>query len=97
MALRERFLPGTAAWRATVLVGAWGGGGNNWLADNNGTWVRLEGYPTSTIPAVVLGHNYGCEALFADGHVAFLKATMNYKTYLALSTRSGGETISNDY
>ena len=39
----------------------------------------------------------GVNFLFADGHVAFLKATMNYKTYLALSTRAGGETISNDY
>jgi hypothetical protein len=35
--------------------------------------------------------------LFADGHVAFLKATMNYKTYVALSTRGGGEVISGDY
>ena len=39
----------------------------------------------------------GVDFLFADGHVAFLKATMNYKTYKALSTRSGGEVISGDY
>jgi prepilin-type processing-associated H-X9-DG protein/prepilin-type N-terminal cleavage/methylation domain-containing protein len=39
----------------------------------------------------------GVNFLFADGHVTFLKSTMNYKTYLALSTRSGGEVISGDY
>jgi prepilin-type N-terminal cleavage/methylation domain-containing protein/prepilin-type processing-associated H-X9-DG protein len=39
----------------------------------------------------------GVNFLFADGHVTFLKATMNYKTYLALATRAGGEVISGDY
>jgi prepilin-type N-terminal cleavage/methylation domain-containing protein/prepilin-type processing-associated H-X9-DG protein len=39
----------------------------------------------------------GVDFLFADGHVAFLKRTMDYRTYLALSTRAGGETISGDY
>jgi hypothetical protein len=36
--------------------------------------------------------------LFGDGHVAFLKSTMNYRTYLALATRAGGEVVSSgDY
>ncbi len=39
----------------------------------------------------------GVNFLFADGHVAYLKATMNYQTYVALSTRSGGEAIGGDY
>ena len=39
----------------------------------------------------------GVNFLFADGHVAFLKATMSYKVYVALCTRAGGEAISNDY
>ena len=39
----------------------------------------------------------GVHFLFADGHVAFLKSTMSYTTYLALATRAGGETISADY
>ena len=39
----------------------------------------------------------GVNFLFADGHVTFLKSTMNYKTYVALSTRAGGEAISGDY
>jgi prepilin-type N-terminal cleavage/methylation domain-containing protein/prepilin-type processing-associated H-X9-DG protein len=39
----------------------------------------------------------GVNFLFADGHVTFLKSTMNYKTYLGLSTRAGGEVLSGDY
>jgi prepilin-type processing-associated H-X9-DG protein len=36
----------------------------------------------------------GANFLFVDGHVTFLKSTMNYKTYVALSTRAGGEVLS---
>ena len=39
----------------------------------------------------------GLCVLFADGHVAYLKTTMNYNTYRALATRAGGEPISGDY
>jgi prepilin-type N-terminal cleavage/methylation domain-containing protein/prepilin-type processing-associated H-X9-DG protein len=40
----------------------------------------------------------GVNFLFADGHVAFLRSTMDYKTYLALATRAGGEVVSSgDY
>jgi prepilin-type N-terminal cleavage/methylation domain-containing protein/prepilin-type processing-associated H-X9-DG protein len=39
----------------------------------------------------------GVNFLFADGHVSYLKSTMNYKAYVALSTRSGGEAVSGDY
>ena len=39
----------------------------------------------------------GANFLFMDGHVAFLKSTMNYQTYVALSTRAGGEVIGDDY
>jgi prepilin-type N-terminal cleavage/methylation domain-containing protein/prepilin-type processing-associated H-X9-DG protein len=38
----------------------------------------------------------GVNFLFGDGHVTFLKSTMNYRTYLALATRAGGEVISGD-
>ena len=38
----------------------------------------------------------GVNFLFGDGHVAFLKATMNYQAYIALSTRAGGEVISGE-
>jgi prepilin-type processing-associated H-X9-DG protein len=36
----------------------------------------------------------GANFLFGDGHVSFLRATMDYKTYLALATRAGGEAVS---
>ena len=39
----------------------------------------------------------GADFLFADGHVAFLKSTMNYNVYKGLATRAGGETIPGDY
>ena len=39
----------------------------------------------------------GVNFLFADGHVAYLKSTMNYQTYVALSTRNRGEAIGGDY
>jgi prepilin-type N-terminal cleavage/methylation domain-containing protein/prepilin-type processing-associated H-X9-DG protein len=38
----------------------------------------------------------GVNFLFGDGHVAFLKSTMNYQAYLALATRAGGEVVSAD-
>jgi prepilin-type processing-associated H-X9-DG protein len=38
----------------------------------------------------------GVNFLFGDGHVTFLKATMNYQIYRALATRAGGEVVSAD-
>jgi prepilin-type N-terminal cleavage/methylation domain-containing protein/prepilin-type processing-associated H-X9-DG protein len=38
----------------------------------------------------------GLYFLFGDGHVAFLKATIDYRTYLALATRARGEVVSSD-
>lgn len=37
-------------------------------------------------------HQGGCHFLFADGHVSFITSSVNYYLYLALTTRSGGET-----
>ena len=42
-------------------------------------------------------HPGGANFLFADGHVAFLKSTVSYKTYKALATRAGGEVVPGDY
>jgi prepilin-type processing-associated H-X9-DG protein len=39
-------------------------------------------------------HPGGVNFLFADGHVWFLKTTMNYQVYRAMATRAGGEPIS---
>jgi prepilin-type N-terminal cleavage/methylation domain-containing protein/prepilin-type processing-associated H-X9-DG protein len=42
-------------------------------------------------------HGAGANFLFVDGHVVFLSANMDYKIYLALATRGGGETITGSY
>jgi prepilin-type N-terminal cleavage/methylation domain-containing protein/prepilin-type processing-associated H-X9-DG protein len=56
------------------------------------------GDPTSDVNQFYSVHaGRGVNFLFADGHVSFLKATMNYNAYLALSTRAGGEVVSGDY
>jgi prepilin-type N-terminal cleavage/methylation domain-containing protein/prepilin-type processing-associated H-X9-DG protein len=50
--------------------------------------------PTSEINQFYSLHGPGVNFLFADGHVAFLPASIDYSTYQALSTRNGGEAIS---
>jgi prepilin-type processing-associated H-X9-DG protein/prepilin-type N-terminal cleavage/methylation domain-containing protein len=42
-------------------------------------------------------HGRGANFLYCDGHVRFLRNEMDYKLYKALSTRSGGEIISDEY
>jgi prepilin-type N-terminal cleavage/methylation domain-containing protein/prepilin-type processing-associated H-X9-DG protein len=39
----------------------------------------------------------GVNFLFGDGHVQFLKATMDYRLYTAIATRAGGEIIPGDH
>ena len=41
-------------------------------------------------------HPGGANIGFADGSVRFLKQTINVRTYMALSTRAGGEIVSSD-
>jgi prepilin-type N-terminal cleavage/methylation domain-containing protein/prepilin-type processing-associated H-X9-DG protein len=41
-------------------------------------------------------HPGGCNFLFADGSVHFLKSSINIKTYWALGTKAQGEVISSD-
>lgn len=40
-------------------------------------------------------HKSGANCVFADGHVSFLKDTMNIALWRAIGTRNGGETIDN--
>jgi prepilin-type processing-associated H-X9-DG protein len=42
-------------------------------------------------------HGAGANFAFVDGHVMFLPATMDVKTFQALATRAGGETVSGNY
>jgi len=41
-------------------------------------------------------HPGGCNFLFGDGSVKFIKSTINMRTYWGLGTRDGGEIISSD-
>jgi prepilin-type processing-associated H-X9-DG protein/prepilin-type N-terminal cleavage/methylation domain-containing protein len=41
-------------------------------------------------------HNGGVNFLFADGSVRFVKNSVDYRTFLSLATRSGGEVVSSD-
>jgi prepilin-type N-terminal cleavage/methylation domain-containing protein/prepilin-type processing-associated H-X9-DG protein len=59
---------------------------------------RGPGDPSGEVNQFYSDHSgRGVNFLFADGHVAFLKATMDYRAYRALATRAGGEAISGDY
>ena len=42
-------------------------------------------------------HTGGANVLFGDGSVRFISQFINPYTWVALSTRSGGEAISEDY
>ena len=41
-------------------------------------------------------HSGGCNFCFGDGSVKFIKATINFNVYQALSTRDKGEVVSSD-
>jgi prepilin-type N-terminal cleavage/methylation domain-containing protein/prepilin-type processing-associated H-X9-DG protein len=55
------------------------------------------GDPTGDANQFYSRHGGGVNFAFADGHVAFLKTTMNYQVYCALATRAGGEVVSAEY
>jgi prepilin-type N-terminal cleavage/methylation domain-containing protein/prepilin-type processing-associated H-X9-DG protein len=55
------------------------------------------GDPSSEVNQFYSRHPGGVNFLFADGHVSFLKTTLNAKTFRALATRAGGEVISGDF
>jgi prepilin-type processing-associated H-X9-DG protein len=42
-------------------------------------------------------HVRGVNFVFADGHVQFLSTSVSYQSFVALSTRAGGEVITGDY
>jgi prepilin-type processing-associated H-X9-DG protein len=41
-------------------------------------------------------HPGGCNVLFADGSVRFVKSSINVPTWWSLGTRNGGEVVSSD-
>lgn len=55
------------------------------------------GDPWGDVNQFLSRHGKGSHFLYGDGHVRFLHNSMNYNVYKALSTRAGGELISDDY
>jgi prepilin-type processing-associated H-X9-DG protein len=47
--------------------------------------------PTSELNQFYSLHGEGVNFVFADGHVVFLPATIDYQVYRAMATRAGGE------
>jgi prepilin-type processing-associated H-X9-DG protein len=55
------------------------------------------GDPRGDVNQFLSLHGRGSYFLYCDGHVRYLRNEMNYQVYKALSTRAGGEIISDDY
>jgi prepilin-type processing-associated H-X9-DG protein/prepilin-type N-terminal cleavage/methylation domain-containing protein len=54
------------------------------------------GVDSSHIVSATSNHPGGCNVLFCDGSVKFIKSTVNIRTWWALGTLSGNETVSAD-
>jgi len=69
-------------------------------ANCNGLWQSAQAPLGCRYSAAAKGfksnHPGGCNILFADGSVHFLKSSINIVTYCALGSRKGGEVISSD-
>jgi len=58
---------------------------------------RGPGDPKGDVNQFLSRHGRACYFLFCDGHVSYIQGSINYATYKAMSTRAGGELISDDY
>lgn len=60
-----------------------------------------EGYgpgdPNANVNQFYSRHGRGVNFLFADGHVSYLPVSIDYRSYLAMSTRAGGERVLASY
>jgi prepilin-type N-terminal cleavage/methylation domain-containing protein/prepilin-type processing-associated H-X9-DG protein len=64
--------------------------GNGWGSNN---WASRCAYTNTGFKS---HHPGGCNFVFVDGSVHFLKQTINMFTYCALGSRNGGEVVSSD-
>jgi prepilin-type processing-associated H-X9-DG protein len=63
-----------------------------WCQLGTTSWSAADGNYENTSS----NHPGGCNFLFADGGVHFLKSSINIKTYWAMGTKAGGEITSSD-
>jgi prepilin-type processing-associated H-X9-DG protein len=92
--------------KSSYLNQSWCGNASLHLGCNSFTWVhhQSQGMVSAWNPINYTGANSraagslhaggGANACFADGHVTFLKNSMDIQTYWALSSRNSGEVIS---
>jgi prepilin-type N-terminal cleavage/methylation domain-containing protein/prepilin-type processing-associated H-X9-DG protein len=92
-----------AGWRLDKGYGWWDGDMrsglyNHYLTPNSKTYDCWQSSPPHdpAIKAARSNHPGGVNVLFCDGHVRFLKDSVNLATWRGLSTRAGGEVISDD-
>jgi prepilin-type processing-associated H-X9-DG protein len=60
------------------------------------TWVVVPNSPSAAVDNFWSLHPGGCNFVFCDGSVRFLKETINAGVFSSLSTRAGGEVIGAD-
>jgi prepilin-type N-terminal cleavage/methylation domain-containing protein/prepilin-type processing-associated H-X9-DG protein len=89
--------------QAAIRLSTWFGGdfiqgaiGNAALPPNTLTMDCTFNTPAAAWKSARSLHPGGVNAAFVDGHIAFVKNTVNSTTWRALGTRGGGEVISAD-
>ena len=92
-----------SGWRLDKGYGWWDGDMrsglyNHYLTPNSRLYDCWQSSPPHdpAIKAARSNHAGGVNVLFCDGHVGFVKDSVNLATWRALSTRAGGEVVSSD-
>ena len=64
--------------------------------DVNQVWIDTPNFKQAGADDYASRHSGGCNFLFCDGSIHFLRDSINPKIFSALSTRKGGEVVSSD-
>jgi prepilin-type N-terminal cleavage/methylation domain-containing protein/prepilin-type processing-associated H-X9-DG protein len=103
---------GQATWAGAVPGAVFWSCAPNPYDPDGGTCVREDGSgmilghtgeghgpgdPHGDVNQFLSRHGRGSYFLYCDGHVRYLRNEMDYRVYKALSTRAGGEIVSDDY
>ena len=103
---------GQATWVGAVPGACFWSCAPNPYESDGGTCVREDGSgmvlghtgeghgpgdPRGDVNQFSSSHGRGAYFVYCDGHVQYLRLEMNYQVYIGLSTRAGGEIISDGY